>query len=307
MKTEDVPLGIGLNYIRFAIEEPHLFRFLFQSGFAVEGSLPEMLDSAELTPIRAAMQGALGMSAAQTKQIFLTAALFTRFDPKAPGTTGPGRSVPRRSPPETWRGPRTAGPCPRRPSPRRPRGCRPSAPVWAGSRGIPGNLLTGRGGLETFVQVLFAIAWGFLFTLVFYHSGSLLVCIFVHGMVDVFSKFAATQTARLSSAFAACGGKQRPGVPAVSIKRPAGKPCALPGDSCLPWCSTTPAVCWCVSSSTGWWMSSPIVAEGAPDGDAHGAIENDPRDGKPQLVFFPFFPRCRGYWGWGPDRRRRFF
>lgn len=77
MKTEDVPLGIGLNYIRFAIEEPHLFRFLFQSGFAVEGSLPEMLDSAELTPIPAAMQGALGMSAAQTKHIFLTAALFT--------------------------------------------------------------------------------------------------------------------------------------------------------------------------------------------------------------------------------------
>ena len=77
METEDLPLGIGLNYIRFAIEEPHLFRFLFQSGFAVEGSLPEMLDSAELTPIRAAMQGALGMSAAQTKQIFLTAALFT--------------------------------------------------------------------------------------------------------------------------------------------------------------------------------------------------------------------------------------
>lgn len=77
MKTEDVPLGIGLNYIRFAIEEPHLFRFLFQSGFAVEGSLPEMLDSAELTPIRAAMQGALGMSAAQTKRIFTTVALFT--------------------------------------------------------------------------------------------------------------------------------------------------------------------------------------------------------------------------------------
>lgn len=77
MKTEDVPLGIGLNYIRFAIEEPHLFRFLFQSGFAVEGSLPEMLDSAELTPILATMQGALGMSAAQTKRIFTTVALFT--------------------------------------------------------------------------------------------------------------------------------------------------------------------------------------------------------------------------------------
>ena len=77
METEDLPLGIGLNYIRFAIEEPHLFRFLFQSGFAMEGSLPEMLDSAELTPILAAMQGALGMSAAQTKRIFTTVALFT--------------------------------------------------------------------------------------------------------------------------------------------------------------------------------------------------------------------------------------
>lgn len=56
------------------------------------------------------------------------------------------------------------------------------------------NLLTGQGGLESLIQVIFAIAWGFLFTLVFYHSGSLLVCIFVHGMVDVFSKFAAAES-----------------------------------------------------------------------------------------------------------------
>lgn len=75
--TEDLPLGIGLNYIRFAIEEPHLFRFLFQSGFAVESSLPEMIDSKELAPVLTAMQGVLGMNAAQTKQIFLTVALFT--------------------------------------------------------------------------------------------------------------------------------------------------------------------------------------------------------------------------------------
>lgn len=77
MKTEDIPLGIGLNYIRFAIEEPHLFRFLFQSGFAVESSLPEMIDSKELAPVLTAMQGVLGMNAAQTRQIFLTVALFT--------------------------------------------------------------------------------------------------------------------------------------------------------------------------------------------------------------------------------------
>lgn len=52
------------------------------------------------------------------------------------------------------------------------------------------NLLAGQGGLESLIQVIFAVAWGFLFTMLFYHSGSLLVCIFVHGMVDVFSKFA---------------------------------------------------------------------------------------------------------------------
>lgn len=51
------------------------------------------------------------------------------------------------------------------------------------------NLLAGQGSLESLIQVIFAVAWGFLFTMLFYHSGSLLVCIFVHGMVDIFAKF----------------------------------------------------------------------------------------------------------------------
>lgn len=70
-------LGIGLNYIRFAMEEPNLFRFLFQSGSAVEGSLPEMIDSEALVPVLAAMQGAMGLEMAQVKEVFLTIALFT--------------------------------------------------------------------------------------------------------------------------------------------------------------------------------------------------------------------------------------
>ena len=69
-------LGIGLNYIRFAIEEPNLFRYLFQSGFAVENSLLEMIDSAELIPVLSAMQEAMNMSIEQTKEVFLTIALF---------------------------------------------------------------------------------------------------------------------------------------------------------------------------------------------------------------------------------------
>lgn len=75
-QSEDFLLGIGLNYIRFAIEEPNLFRFLFQSGFAVENSLLEIIDSEELKPLLTAMQEASEMNEKQMKEIFITIALF---------------------------------------------------------------------------------------------------------------------------------------------------------------------------------------------------------------------------------------
>ena len=73
---QDPLLGIGLNYIRFAVEEPRLFIFLFQSGYAKENSLLEMIDSEELAPVLAAMQEGAGLSMEKTKQVFLTVALF---------------------------------------------------------------------------------------------------------------------------------------------------------------------------------------------------------------------------------------
>lgn len=73
---KEVMLGIGLNYIRFAVEEPDLFRFLFQSGFGVENSLLEMIDSEGLTPVLSAMQAAMKMNMEQTKEVFVTLALF---------------------------------------------------------------------------------------------------------------------------------------------------------------------------------------------------------------------------------------
>lgn len=73
---ENAMLCVGQNYIRFAIEEPHLFRFLFQSGFALENSLLEMIDSDELLPVLGIMQEGLGMSMEQTKKVFLTIAVF---------------------------------------------------------------------------------------------------------------------------------------------------------------------------------------------------------------------------------------
>ena len=73
---QDPVLSIGLNYIRFAVEKPQLFRFLFQSGYAEENSLLEMIDSEELVPVLAAMQEGSGLSAGQTRDVFLTVALF---------------------------------------------------------------------------------------------------------------------------------------------------------------------------------------------------------------------------------------
>lgn len=69
-------LGIGLNYIRFAIEEPHLFRFLFQSNFFNGTTMIELIDAEELMPVLSAMQKALEMSMEQTKKVFLTVFLF---------------------------------------------------------------------------------------------------------------------------------------------------------------------------------------------------------------------------------------
>lgn len=51
------------------------------------------------------------------------------------------------------------------------------------------NLFTGQASLETVIQIVFAIAWGFLFTFMFYKSGSLVISVIVHSLVDVFSKF----------------------------------------------------------------------------------------------------------------------
>lgn len=76
VKEDDIMLGIGLNYIRFAVKEPHLFRFLFQSGFAATNSLPEMIDSEELVPVISVMQKSMKLDMEQTKEVFITLALF---------------------------------------------------------------------------------------------------------------------------------------------------------------------------------------------------------------------------------------
>ncbi len=79
MKTcpdENPLLRIGLNYIHFAVEEPQLFRFLFQSGYAEGNNLLEMVESNELIPVLTVMQAGSGLSMEKTKNIFITVAMF---------------------------------------------------------------------------------------------------------------------------------------------------------------------------------------------------------------------------------------
>ena len=53
------------------------------------------------------------------------------------------------------------------------------------------NLLTGQASFETVMQIVFAISWGFILTMVCYKSGSIIPCIIAHSMIDALSLFGA--------------------------------------------------------------------------------------------------------------------
>ena len=74
--SQEPMLEIGLNYIRFSVEEPSLFRFLFQSGYGPHTDLRTMIDSPELDPVLQVMMQAMGMTLEKTKEIFTSLAIF---------------------------------------------------------------------------------------------------------------------------------------------------------------------------------------------------------------------------------------
>ncbi len=51
------------------------------------------------------------------------------------------------------------------------------------------NLLTGQATVDTVLQIVYAIAIGFAFVMVFYRSKSLIPCIVTHSLIDITSKF----------------------------------------------------------------------------------------------------------------------
>ena len=49
------------------------------------------------------------------------------------------------------------------------------------------NLFTGQASFETVMQIIFAVSWGFILTMVCYKSGSIIPCIIAHSMIDALS------------------------------------------------------------------------------------------------------------------------
>lgn len=75
--TSDSPmLDIGINYIRFAIEEKNLFRFLFQNNEFSGAAMSDLIDAEELSPILLVLQQTLNISRGEAKEIFSTLFIF---------------------------------------------------------------------------------------------------------------------------------------------------------------------------------------------------------------------------------------
>ena len=51
------------------------------------------------------------------------------------------------------------------------------------------NLLSGQATVDTLLQIVFAVAWGFLLTYAYYTGGSLIACVLIHGIIDAASVF----------------------------------------------------------------------------------------------------------------------
>ncbi len=63
-------LNMGLRYIRFGAEEPHLFRFLFQSDLLPSHDIASLLRQPEVTPMVMGVAAATGLPAEDALRVF---------------------------------------------------------------------------------------------------------------------------------------------------------------------------------------------------------------------------------------------
>ena len=69
-------LAIGINYIRFAVEEPHLFRFLFQSNEFSGAGLSDLIQSDDLAPVLEALRQEIDTTLEEAREIFSSLFIF---------------------------------------------------------------------------------------------------------------------------------------------------------------------------------------------------------------------------------------
>lgn len=69
-------LSLGMNYIRFAVEERNLFHLLFQSNEFSGTGLTELVQSETLEPVLQILQQETGVTKENAKEIFTTLFVF---------------------------------------------------------------------------------------------------------------------------------------------------------------------------------------------------------------------------------------
>lgn len=69
-------LAIGVNYIRFAMEERNLFRFLFQSDEFSGFGIMDLVESEDIGPLLEVLKQELDMPMEQVKKVFSTLFIF---------------------------------------------------------------------------------------------------------------------------------------------------------------------------------------------------------------------------------------
>lgn len=67
---ENPMLAIGMNYIRFAIDEQNLFRLLFQTDEFSGAGMLDLMEQEELEPLLMILQKRLDLSMEKTKEVF---------------------------------------------------------------------------------------------------------------------------------------------------------------------------------------------------------------------------------------------
>lgn len=71
-EAPDPLLRLGLNYVRYARDEPALFRFLFQSNGLGEQNMTQLLESPNLVPILDVLRTEANITLPEAQQVLLT-------------------------------------------------------------------------------------------------------------------------------------------------------------------------------------------------------------------------------------------